>query len=244
MRRLRVLLLAGVLGTIDCGRDNATSYTCENISPGITKAAETGLRKDGLAGRTAGATALVHEASRELIALKGTHYTHVAAVDESTGEFDYDCSGFLAYALQRSLPLAYAEITAANAAPKTRDFVQEFMNLPATGAQFARVQRGMDLRPGDIVAWLLPPGSEDTGHIMIVAGTPTVSADRADELLVPVIDATSRAHGVADTRSGTGGLGVGTVGLLVDADGLLVGHRWAGGCGDLKSETTVAVRPR
>ena len=237
------MLLACLVGTVDCGSSKATSPTCENIAPGIAKSAEAQVRQNALTGRTPGATALIREASRELVAVKETHYTHVPAVDESTGQFDYDCSSFLAYALKQSLPLAFAEVTAANPAPKTRDFVQEFTNLPPTDPQFVRVPRGIDLRPGDIVAWLLPPGSQDTGHIVIVAGVPTVSADRADELLVPVVDATSRLHGVADTRGSGGGLGVGTVGLLLDEGGGLIGHRWAGGCGDAKAETTVAVRP-
>ncbi|MEO7096593.1 MAG: hypothetical protein ABI175_25265, partial [Polyangiales bacterium] len=139
---------------------------------------------------------------------------------------------------------ALAEITLAHPAPKTRDFVQVFINLPAMDPQFASVPRGVDVRPGDIIAWLLPAGSEDTGHIVIVAGTPIVSADRADELLVAVVDATSRPHGIADSRGAGGGLGVGTIGLLVDPAGALTGHRWAGGCGEAKGEITVAVRPR
>ena len=244
MRPHRLVLLMCVVGAVACGSSNASSPTCDNVTPGITKTAETQLRKDALAGETPGATALIHEASRELVALKETHYTHVPSIDENTGQFDYDCSSFLAYALKQSLPLAFAEITAAKPAPKTRDFVQVFMNLPTNDPQFVLVPRGVDLRPGDIVAWLLPPGSQDTGHIVIVAGKPTVSADRADELLVPVVDATSRLHGGADTRGPNGGLGMGTVGLLLDEGGGLIGHRWEGGCGEAKAETTVAVRPR
>ena len=247
MRGRRTVLLAGLVFTVsvtDCGTNNASSPTCENVTPAITKAAESQLRNDSLTGKTAGATSLVREASRELNAVKETHYTHVAAVDESRGQFDYDCSSFLAYALQRALPRAYDEIVATHPAPKTRDFVDEFTNVPSKGSQFVRVPHGLDLRPGDIVAWLLPPGSDDTGHIAIVAGTPSVSADRGDELLVPVVDSTSRLHGIADTRGAGGGLGLGTIGLLVDDVGNLVGHRWAGGCGDTKAELTVAVRPR
>ena len=237
-------LVIGTVGALGCGSDKATSPTCENVSPAIAKTAEKSLRDNALKGATPGATALIREASRELVLMKETHYTHDAVIDEGAGRFDYDCSTFLAHALQTALPLAYREITASNPAPKTRDFVQTFTNLGAMDSQFVRVAHAVDLQPGDILAWLLPPGSEDTGHIVVVAGTPTVSPDRSDELLLPIVDATSRPHGVADTRGPRGGLGLGTVGLLVDATGALVGHRWAGGCGDAKGETTVGVRPR
>ncbi len=242
----RPLVLALLVTTANCGSDktSSSSYTCENISPGIARTAATALMTNAVKGSTPGATTLIREAARELRALKSTRYTHAASVDESSGRFDFDCSSFLAYALKQSLPRAIDEILAAHPAPKTRDFVQNFMNLADPDPEFIRVQLGIDLQPGDIVAWLLPPGSQDTGHIVIVAGTPTRSADRADELLVPIVDATSRLHGAADTRGPAGGLGVGTIGLLIDEEGRLIGHRWTGGCGDGKAETTVAVRPR
>jgi hypothetical protein len=89
------------------------------------------------------------------------------------------------------------------------------------------------LRAGDLIAWLIPAGSDskDTGHVMIVAGQPTRNPQRKDEWLVPVIDAAASGHGHADPRrkAGPNGVGHGIVGLIVDSSDIPTGFRWSGG---------------
>lgn len=50
-------------------------------------------------------TLLYSEATRELAATVSSEYNHTTYVNEATGTYNYDCSGFVGYALRRlSLP--------------------------------------------------------------------------------------------------------------------------------------------
>jgi hypothetical protein len=55
-------------------------------------------------------TTLLAEGRRELAAVHESHYAHHTVVDESHGVFDYDCSGFVGYALARVAPHALAAV--------------------------------------------------------------------------------------------------------------------------------------
>ena len=88
------------------------------------------------------------------------------AVDEASGTFDYDCSGFLDYALIRVLPAHYRELTAATEErPLAQDFVTYFTgDTTSLPADWMRVTRVVDLVPGDILSWLaVPDDFGDTG---------------------------------------------------------------------------------
>jgi hypothetical protein len=172
--------------------------------------------------------ALVDEARRELAAVKESHYAHRTRVDEAAGTFDYDCSGFVGYALSRSAPAALAAITAATRPrPLARHF-EAFFEQPR--APWTRVDRADALVPGDVIAWLEPAEkhTRNTGHVMIVAAPPRAGA-RTGELVVDVIDSSHSGHGAADARrrTHTDGLGTGALVLLVAADGRAVGYRWS-----------------
>ena len=70
---------------------------------------------------------LLAEARRELAAARESHYAHHTSVDEARGSFDYDCSGFVGYALARATPQAFAAVTAATRArPLAKDFYAFF----------------------------------------------------------------------------------------------------------------------
>jgi hypothetical protein len=56
------------------------------------------------------AGSLYDEAQRELAAMRESTYTHQLAIDEKTGRFDYDCSGFVSYALSRVDRSALAQV--------------------------------------------------------------------------------------------------------------------------------------
>jgi hypothetical protein len=183
---------------------------------------------------TSGASLLLAEAMRELTSMKSSTYQHTTSVDEATGVYDYDCSGFLGYALDHSVPSAIASIRAASSSrPLAKDFEDYFASI-SSGSKggWTQVAHVPDLGPGDVIAWLEPAGTAttNTGHVMIVRAAPTASSTKG-EWLVLVIDSANSGHGPLDTRVATGasGLGSGTVGLFVDASGAPIAFRWSGG---------------
>jgi hypothetical protein len=174
---------------------------------------------------------LLGEGERELAAMRSSSYSYRTDVDESAGRFDYDCSGFVSYAMARALPASYAAVRAfATRRPRARDFVGWIAALgSASRAGWSRVPDVLHLAPGDIVAWRKPEAlvSKNTGHVMIVDGPPHARSDR--EWIVPILDSTASAHGPNDTRApaGANGLGRGTMILVVDGAGVPVAYRWS-----------------
>jgi hypothetical protein len=171
------------------------------------------------------------EAERVLAAARSTSYSHRTRISERDGSFDVDCSGFAGYLLRRAAPTARRELVAATVKrPLARDFVAFLSQLPPAGPRghWRRVDHALDVRPGDLVAWLRPADShsKDTGHVLIVAGPP--SAARG-ELHVPVIDSSALAHGDSDRRAADSatGVGRGTIVLRLDPDGRPRAFRWA-----------------
>jgi hypothetical protein len=110
------------------------------------------------------------------------------------------------------------------------------------------------LAPGDLIAIKYPAGSSDTGHMMIVAQPPSLTAN-ANEWAIQVIDSTSNPHGAAsvtkgspylsypDTRAdGTteySGIGRGWIIVDTDAAGVPTGYRWG-----VNESTTYSVSNR
>ncbi len=181
--------------------------------------------------KTGGGEALLAEAQRELASMRETHYAHHTVVDEAHGTFDYDCSGFVGYALARSAPAAWRAIQDAT---RPRPLARDFEAALTTGlGPWSVVPRARDLQPGDVIAWLEPPAkrSRNTGHVMIVSRAPTQGRQPAGQLVVGVIDSSHSGHGRGDrrTQDGTGGLGTGDLVLLVDVAGHAVGYRWSTG---------------
>jgi hypothetical protein len=190
---------------------------------------------------------LAEEASRELKVMKVTAYEHTTFVDEPTGTFKYDCSGFLGYALSRVLPTHFAGVKSFNGVtrPLAKHYETFFESIVAGSNKsgWTRVARAIDLRPGDVVAWLKPADlvSTNTGHVMIVRGTPTLNPKRSDEVLVPITDSTSSFHGPTDSRSPAGeGLGTGPIGIIVDSKGAPIRYRWTGGYSTKEYSTAIA----
>jgi hypothetical protein len=186
--------------------------------------------------------ALVLEAHRELGSVVESHYDHRTHVVEPDGMFDFDCSGFVGYALSRAAPAALRSVVeATRARPLARHF-EAFFASPR--APWTRVERAADLVPGDVIAWLEPPAkhSHNTGHVMIVDHAPR-RARRPDEIIVGVIDSSRSGHGAADLRNRDhrGGLGTGELVLLVDRDGRPTGYRWSRSRRSVAYQTDVAL---
>jgi len=187
--------------------------------------------------------ALVAEAERELSAMRTSHYEHHTHVDEATGLFDYDCSGFVGYALSHVSPAALHAI--AEQTQRPRPLAKHFeAALAAPPAPWHAVARADELQPGDVIAWLEPADivSRNTGHVMIVARAPHHS-DRANELVVGVIDSSHSQHGHSDTRHAGhhNGLGKGEIVLVVDAAGAATGFRWSNSARSHVHETAIRL---
>jgi hypothetical protein len=184
---------------------------------------------------TPGSAALLTEANRQLAAKTASTYSHHTHIDEARGSYDYDCSGFVGYALGRAAPDAFAELTTATVRrPLSKHIVSFVDGIPAVGhaGRWRRLMRAVDLVPGDIVAWLKPADSTstNTGHVMIVRGAPTPEATRPERVAVPIIDSTAMRHGASDSRPVHGsGLGTGTIVLVVDASGAPAHFHWTPG---------------
>src|SRR5262249_13589691 len=81
-----------------------------------------------------GHAALLAEVDREIAAMKRSSYTHRTHVDEASGVFEYDCSGFVNYALARSVPSALVELRRATVhRPLAKHFVAFLNALPPAG---------------------------------------------------------------------------------------------------------------
>ncbi|HEY1548406.1 MAG TPA: hypothetical protein VGG28_11325 [Kofleriaceae bacterium] len=185
-----------------------------------------------------GSGTLIAEAHRQLAAVRESHYAHHTAIDESRGVFDYDCSGFVGYALKRVAPQTFGElVTATRPRPLAKDFYAFF-------ATRDRVDHVADLVPGDIIAWLEPPAkhSRNTGHVMVVDQPPVAGANPG-ELVVAIIDSSHSGHGHADARirDRRNGLGAGSIVLLVDRDGKPTGYRWSLAPHSVRYATAIAL---
>lgn len=177
-----------------------------------------------------GSGLLLAEAERELARMNSSAYSHKTIVDEENGIYQYDCSGFVGYALKRADPCAFGALH--DDRPDTGDFYSHITGSgPVPGnAGWMQILSPRELRPGDLIVWPRDRSDEgSSGHIMIIAGFPEENPDRNGELLVRVIDSTTSRH-AKDTRStGEQGLGEGTVGIMTDPSGLPVGYFWRGG---------------
>lgn len=188
------------------------------------------------------------ESDRQLAAMKTTVYQHTTSVDESTGTFKYDCSGFLGYALRRVLPEQFEAIQTWNRVerPLAKHFTSYYASIEPGKVKggWTRVARAIDLVPGDVVAWLKPADlvSANTGHVMIVRAAPKKNPARGDEVLVPITDSTASPHGSTDSRWSDGdGLGTGTIGLIVDGKGAPIRYRWSGGKSTTERTTLITL---
>jgi hypothetical protein len=198
---------------------------------------------DGVAG-----IALLAEVDRELSRMKVSTYSHHTHVDEASGTFEYDCSGFLGYALSRAVPDALAAVQATTARrPRSVEYVAFLEGIPEGGrkGRWQRLGRVQELAPGDVVVWLKTADSRstNTGHTMIVHGAPSADPACPGAFVVPVADSTERPHVPGDPRADAHqtGLGHGEIVLLTDGAGAPVGYRWSRGKRSREKVTTIAL---
>jgi hypothetical protein len=186
-----------------------------------------------------GSELLLQEAERQLARMNSSRYTHETSVDEENGTYDYDCSGFIGYALSRADPCAFSVLL--HKRPDAGNFyyhLAQFGPEPGSGS-WMRISKPLELRPGDIIVWLKPDESDSksTGHIMVVSALPEQNLEREGEILVTVIDSTTSAHANDTRHQGQSGLGKGTIGIMTDSSGLPTGYYWRGGVSSTLQKT-------
>jgi hypothetical protein len=193
--------------------------------------------------------ALLTEVRGELAAMHTTRYQHNTEVNTARGEFFYDCSGFLDYALGRAAPtdLSALPVNIKAHRPLARDFehhLRQAANGVGGGGPWRTVASVAELRPGDVIAWLEPADSKtrNTGHVLVVLRAPEPNPRRANEWLVEIADSAISPHANDSRRADQGGgLSSGTVGLSVDGSGRPVGFYWQGGVTQTVKRTEVAL---
>lgn len=185
------------------------------------------VAKDDAAANSA--TQSVHdEAVRILNGIQTTVYQHKTEIDEKTGVYRCDCSGFVGYVLNRTTakddpagPLGDKKNR-----PLAMDYAKFFEKATTKNGgdgQWQQIAKLADARPGDVIAWRHEtPKPGNTGHVVIVDQRPVVEEDGL--VRVVVIDSTTKPQ-VDDTRAkGTSGVGRGSMWFTVDAEGRATGH--------------------
>ena len=140
-----------------------------------------------------------------------------------------DCSSFITALWRRAYGYGPNEMRQwlGVSAPRAMDYHGAIVE----GNRFQRIERILDLQPGDLLATRYQrsrPGA--TGHVMVAAARPTAagacSAVRCVFRLA-VIDSSRSGHGSADTRQNQDGVGQGVIQLQTSRDGRLQGYRWS-----------------
>jgi hypothetical protein len=247
--------LARVFGTLFC------VFTCacgaKEASNGFDPSSDAGdeggpilpvdAGVDGADAGPPGAVLLLGEADRELTAMKSSSYTHDTFVEEIKGVFNYDCSGFVGYAMAKVIPdaLETVDIAMDTRRPDAATYQAFFASLAAKPAgRWRSVSRAVDLMPGDVIAWLEPKSIQttNTGHVMIVHAAVGTDPAHPDAVVVPVIDSTESPHGPGDSRVAPAtGLGMGTIVLHVDGAGAPTGYQWSNQTFSTEYDTPVAM---
>lgn len=178
-------------------------------------------------------------AARKVLALQAsvrasltyTAYRHRTIIDRREGVYVWDCSAMVAWFLRRVAPKARAALHKGR--PVARDFYRQIarapMQRPRDGWQ--RLAHIEDVRPGDMFAWIRPPGfpSRNTGHTGFALEPARPVPELPGAYTLRILDATSLPH-QDDTRDpeGDGGIGEGTILFVVNEDGRGVAYGWFG----------------
>lgn len=154
-----------------------------------------------------------------------------------TYESRVDCSGLLNDLLERSYGLTSRDFE--YWLGKRRPLAADYFDAIKQQSNFRRILMIRDVRAGDIIAIRYPPGTnENSGHIMVIAGTPIPrkatkpEIDGTEQWEVSVIDSSESGHGKTDTRhksDGTfgDGVGQGVLRLYTSRNGEIVGFSWS-----------------
>jgi len=149
-----------------------------------------------------------------------------------------DCSGFINALLKHTYQLTDEQLSAMLQAH--RPLAKHYYAAITAGHGFQAITSLQQVQPGDIIAvcYLKSEKGENTGHVMLLAGTPRQRPASEPVVAgtlqweVPVIDESESGHGLHDTRhlaegGFRDGLGAGILRIYTDASGKIVGHSWS-----------------
>jgi hypothetical protein len=167
-----------------------------------------------------------------------TDYQHADEINAATGVYDCDCNGFVGLVLSSVAPKHFGLIQPEPGQSRPRAFVYYdfFAALtPESTGSWRRIDLLTDVRRGDIMAWRFPTIEpyEDTGHVVIIAETPTLDPS-GDFFVMRVYDSAAEAH-FDDTREPDGqpspkgktGVGSGFINFKVDGVGRPIAYLFA-----------------
>lgn len=160
-----------------------------------------------------------------------TAYRHRTKISRSDGVYVWDCSAMVAWFLRKAAPEARKAMSKGR--PVARDFHRQIARAPTKHPRhgWQRLRHIEDVRPGDLFAWVRPPGfpSRNTGHTGFALEPARPVPGLPGAYTLRILDATSLPHD-HDTRdpAGEGGIGEGTIMFLVGEDGRGVAYGWFG----------------
>ena len=170
--------------------------------------------------------------------LTQTDYQPDDHIVPATGVYDCDCNGFVGFVLSTVAPQLFALIPKETNQPRPRafEYYDFFASLtPESTGGWQRVDFLTDARRGDIMAWRFPTiePDETTGHVVIVAETPSLDSSGA-YFVMRVYDSANEAH-FDDTREPSGqpsptgntGVGSGFINFKVDGAGRPIAYLFA-----------------
>lgn len=165
--------------------------------------------------------------------LTHTVYQHTDNIDPTTGVYDCDCNGYVAFVLQNTAKRHFAEIPKEASQPRPRafEYFDFFASLPpSSSGRWERIDLLKNADRGDILAWRSPTvkAHEDTGHVVILAEAPALDPS-GDFFTVRIYDSAAEAH-FSDTRpspAGATGVGSGIINLKIDGAGRPLAYLFA-----------------
>jgi len=176
---------------------------------------------------------LFTKAKKTLEAMTFSRHQDVSDVRVMAGVYNFNCSGFIGWLLRDHLA-AYLEFwPESGERPYVKDYCDSIDRMRHESLNYWEPLKTVwEIKPGDIVTWRRPSAYGDrypSGHVMIAADK-AYPSHRKGEALLTVIDSTKQPHS-DDSRETTArtGLGYGTVGIGIDADGVPKSYFWRGG---------------
>ena len=172
--------------------------------------------------------------------LKHTTYEHGAArvVWNGTCESHADCSGFVDALLMHSY--SYDADSYKRWFDSHRPSARRYHDAIVEEKGFVSIKRIPDVQPGDLLAVKYLTRDDNTGHLMLAAGSlrriqvkkPLVAG--TDQWEISIIDSSKSGHGPSDTRHKKGrngkdheGLGEGVLRVYSTAGGDVAGFTWS-----------------
>lgn len=172
--------------------------------------------------------------------VNNTNYEHGegTVIWDGPAQSRTDCSGFIDHLLMHTY--GYSRDDFKRWFDSRRPTARRYHDAIAEQKGFTQLSRPEDLRPGDLIAIKYFGRTDNTGHIMLVAGKAEQIAAKkpfvegTTQWAVKIIDSSMSGHGNTDTRHKRGhsgkdrdGLGQGIFRLYTDTDGKIAGFTWS-----------------